>query len=72
MPEPDLKSSDYYAVLGVPRDADEKTLKRAYRKLSMQWHPDKNPVRALPPRAARGAHCSGDRTTPKRPRPTSR
>ena len=35
--------SNYYDVLGVPRDADEKTLKSAFRKLAMQLHPDKNP-----------------------------
>ncbi|MGD2133686.1 MAG: molecular chaperone DnaJ [Maricaulaceae bacterium] len=33
---------DYYEVLGVPRDADEKALKSAYRKLAMQHHPDRN------------------------------
>ncbi len=35
--------SDYYSVLGVERGADEKTLKSAYRKLAMQYHPDRNP-----------------------------
>ncbi len=34
--------SDYYDVLGVPHDADEATLKQAYRKLAMEYHPDRN------------------------------
>ncbi|MCE7986370.1 MAG: J domain-containing protein [Caldilinea sp. CFX5] len=34
---------DYYKVLGVPRNADEKEIKRAFRKLAQQYHPDKNP-----------------------------
>lgn len=34
---------DYYEVLGIPRDADEKTIKTAYHKLAMHWHPDRNP-----------------------------
>ncbi|MCF3936023.1 molecular chaperone DnaJ [Acuticoccus sp. M5D2P5] len=34
---------DYYDLLGVPRSVDEKTLKSAYRKLAMQYHPDRNP-----------------------------
>jgi|SRR5579862_7450087 len=33
---------DYYSILGVARDADERDIKRQYRKLSKQWHPDKN------------------------------
>lgn len=33
---------DPYAVLGVPRDADEKTIKSAYKQMSKQYHPDKN------------------------------
>ncbi len=33
---------DYYEVLGVPPDADEKTIKDAFRKLALKYHPDRN------------------------------
>jgi molecular chaperone DnaJ len=35
--------ADFYEVLGVTRTADDKTLKAAFRKLAMQYHPDRNP-----------------------------
>merc|ERR1711959_599546 len=34
-------AADYYTDLGVPRNADDRVIKRAYRKLSLKYHPDK-------------------------------
>ncbi|MGD2253647.1 MAG: DnaJ C-terminal domain-containing protein [Anaerolineales bacterium] len=38
-----MEYKDYYEILGVERNADIKEIKRAFRKLAQQYHPDKNP-----------------------------
>ena len=39
-----MNYKDYYSLLGVPKNAAEKDIKSAYRKLARKWHPDANPT----------------------------
>ena len=36
-------SQDYYSILGVPKTADQKELKKSYRRLARKYHPDLHP-----------------------------
>lgn len=38
-----MSKRDYYEILEVPKDADETAIKKSYRKIAMQFHPDRNP-----------------------------
>ncbi len=42
MAEQDWLDQDFYKVLGVDKDADDKQIRKAYRQLARKWHPDQN------------------------------
>lgn len=37
-----LAEKDYYEILGVPKDASDRQIKKAFHKLAMRYHPDRN------------------------------
>ena len=54
-----MAKRDYYEVLGIPKDADDAAIKKAYRALAKKYHPDTNPgdgYRTVPVFSRRGVN----------------